>query len=333
MNASLAFHFIGLDESSINDIYNKISNSPADLCIHPQAISRRNVPAAYIDKTDFTNPHFMNNLVVIVPKPTIANRWSYVLCNFFTTSIGLLIAMSFLSAQLDKLFINDQLNLNFFFFSALRVPLQIKRKSIIKAAWLLFVLFFGVFVDNSFLNIILTNKYQTEIKTNGDLAHSQLKVYAYYFKNLDTKVISLPYSFVTVTKSEWKNLIFKNDGTSAFLASFIEIDRIRKYFARQHIYFKYKYLQDVYLPKFASLVVKGRSPYLKKFGMLAAKVMEFGVSGTASGKIDKITVENVRITYKHFIGLFILLIVGLTLSLLVFMAELYWIKLKPLLRN
>lgn len=329
LNASLAFHSIDLDESSIYDIYNKISNSPTDLCIHPQAISRRNIPVAYIDKIDFTNPHFMNNLVVIVPKPTIVGRWSYVVWNFFTKSIVLMVVMSCLFAQLDKLFTNDhQLNLNFFFFSTLRVPLQIKRKSTIKTAWLLFVLFFVIFLDNSFLNIILTDKYQTEIKTSEDLARSKLKVYAFHFKNYDPKVIGLPYSFVTVTKSKWKNLVFKNDGTSAFLASFVEIDRIMKYFARQHIDFNYKYLQDVCLPKFASLVVKARSPYLKKFGMLAAKVMEFGVSGTTSYKIDEILAENVRITYQHFIGVFVILIVGLTISSLVFLAELYWTKLR-----
>lgn len=306
-----------------------VSFSDIDVCIRPQAVSRKNVPEMFADKVEFTYPHMIDNIILAVPKPTKFREWTLIIFSYNFPIFGVILISSVLMAYLNKTLslssTPNQLELNFFVLSLFRVPVQgvFKNKTVLKAAWLLFSLFISMLFDSLYLKKLLTDKFNSEIKTIEDLKKSGLPVYACRLQNLDPVKVNLSFSYKVISRTEWEKLIFKNDGKYAFLGTYTDVNFVAKYFASLHINFKYQSLNQPILPKLASLIVRRKSPYIQKLSSLAAKIMEFGITKKAQNSFKSITVSDVRMTFNHFLGVFFILACGLLLATSVFVVEIF----------
>lgn len=315
------YHTISLDDSTWLQVKNEMINFDLDLCINTLALSRRNIPQRINDNLEYSYPHMINHYVLLVPKPRKVNKWTIMIFNSTKWIILMLLLVCLLSAYFDKILSLDvrKFDIEFFIFSALNVPQSrcFSKKSIVKATWLISMLFMAILLGNGYLNILLVDKYKPGIKTIQDLKESGIKIYV-------ADKVNLSYSYIPVSKSVWKNLLFKNDQNSAFIGSYMDINRIGNYFSHKHIEFKYEYFNKIVLPKFGAFAVKKKSPYLDKIGLLAAKVREFGVTTKISNKFENLIEANIKMSFKDFLGLFIILWCGLTVALIVFILELCW---------
>ncbi|KAF7271606.1 hypothetical protein GWI33_015528 [Rhynchophorus ferrugineus] len=322
LNASILYHKLSDNGSIMERAVEGIKSTKAELCLVTLPIVQNKMLKMNRDFLDHSYPHMMNNVVALVPKPKRAPQWKMIWVILRPKYFFLVFAWSVLMGLLEKYLTLDRQDSRFeyllYYWVFLKIPLPkyIRKKSYLRASWLTAALFLGFFYDFAILKSLLTHQYEPNIQTVADLQKTTLPIYS-----TEHSIRRLPLKLVN--RSKWKDLVLENKGDAVFITSYLVADTITKYFTNNNKMFNYEIMKEVIVPAHGAYICRKRSPYIKKIQSISLKVREFGVLDRNPIQYRRILVKENTMNFRHFLGVFAVLLTGYSVSMVAFLWEKY----------
>ncbi|KAF7271607.1 hypothetical protein GWI33_015529 [Rhynchophorus ferrugineus] len=316
LNANLRLIYLSEDDVTFEYIATNISKSDITCCIKTLPIMHHLIPPEFDGVLTYTYPHMMNHIVALVPKAQAIAQWKWITRIIKIRFLVILIIASVLFSYLENAAAQNRFHIVDALMVFAKIPFNkfVKRRSLLKTAWLLASLFLGMFYDTTIFQIILCPKLDRNIRTVQDIRATNLPIY--YFEPLPINI-----SFTLIPKTNWENLLLSNKEDAVFLSPYHLADKYIKYFANANEEYRYEIMQEPLIPAYGAYICKNRSPYVRKLQEISLRVRVFGVTDRIPYRYRKRNVEDNKMYFGHFRGVFVLLLGGYVLSSVVFVWE------------
>ncbi|KAF7278051.1 hypothetical protein GWI33_008823 [Rhynchophorus ferrugineus] len=311
----------------IPSIKRSLIDTGTDFCV--QTIPMKSSLYVELDRlTTWSISSKEDHIVILVPKPKRVSGLNHIIDNILSVKSILITFITLCSvAFIDKILSTEHLdyfdNLLFFIMATIQVSpyTNSRKKSLVKAAWLLICIIIHVTNSAIILKCILSNSKDTRISTLQDLNTSEIPVF-YYAGNIKEFRFKKSHR---IPKNIWSDMILANRGNVALVGLLIDV----KYYLSEIYETKnYEIMKELLIPCLGAHVVKRRSPYISRLDLLKVRLREFGFFSRFSTPRKEEYLDNGKISFSQLHGIFYLYFCGCILSLVVFAVEHVIYKLK-----
>lgn len=321
LNASAELHLI----KDYGNSATAMKKGDVDLCAIARLLDDSDIDSG---ETEFTYPSRISRLAVLLPKSERTPLYKLIR-RFFSLKKIFLIFFSLISISWLDNFLKYPRNAYSYYraFEYLGVifviPMVIiKRKSFILMSWFLCSVVIGSSINSALLSKVINVEYENKITTISQLVEHDIQLYTGSgISNRLPKVPGLQEKIISSSLQTMRGMILGNNATKiGFILSHNTLVHCLDALKEMHKPVTHEIMEETFNVIMYAYMLKRRSPFLDKFNLYLHRIRQSGLPKIKSYKTTP-EVEHNKLNFEYFLACFHVLIVGYTVSFLVFVIE------------